>query len=211
VPVYYRIFGPEGAISCKEPVNRRDPYLGQIEALHVPPPQTVASVIRCINRKEEIEFDSLTQKMVLFETLSSLAAMEREKHLAITNGSGPGSDPRKPLALVIADAFDRTICATNETRERTECASDWILAHFRCEEMGQSDSRWLNLARGNVLRTDGILLKNVAWTYSATGRGKQMSGDYRKILTVVHATPQNTNMMHIGLTIALVVLDVRTN
>jgi hypothetical protein len=59
------------------------------------------------------------------------------------------------------------------------------------------------------LHTDGILLKNVAWTYSA--RGKQMSGDYRKILTVVHATLQNTNLMHIGLAIALVVLDVRTN
>jgi hypothetical protein len=138
--------------------------------------------------------------------------MTQDKHLAIMNLSGPGSDPRRPLALVIVDTFDKTICATSDSSEWTECASDWILAHFLCEEFGDDDSRWLSFARGDVLHTDGILLKNVPSSYSGlVFGGKQMSGDYRKILTVVHTTLQALEKMHIGLMTALVVLDVRTN
>jgi hypothetical protein len=206
--VYYKIFRPEGAIPCKQPVKPRDLYLARIEAAHITPPQTVASMIRCMLKKEE--FDSFALKSELFEASSSLAPMEQEKHLAIMSGSGPGSDRRKPLALVIADAFDKKICATIDCSEWTECASDWILAHFLWEGYGEGNSRWLSFARGDILHTDGILRRCVVGV-DETSLRKQMSSDYHKILTGVQATFQNTNTVHIGLAIALVVSDVRTN
>jgi hypothetical protein len=169
--VYYKIFRLDGAIPCKEPVNPRNPYLARIEAAHITPPQTVTSMIRCILKKEQI--DSVTLKLELFETPSSLAPMEQEKHLAIMNGSGPGSDPRKALALVVVDeyAFDKTICATINWGERTECASDWILAHFLCKGLGKIDSRWLSFACGDVLHTDRIVIRDVVFV-GVKGRGK---------------------------------------
>jgi len=120
--LYYKVFRPDGVIPCKEPVNPRNPYLARIEAVHITPPQTVASLIRCIVKKEEREFGSVPLKSdplntELFEAPSSLAPMKQEQHLAIMNGSGPGSDPRKPLALVITEyALDKTICAIHDCR-----------------------------------------------------------------------------------------------
>jgi hypothetical protein len=114
-PVYYKIFRPEGAIPCKEPVNPRDPYLARIEAVHITPPQTVASMIRCILKKEEIDFDSLGFKPELFKASSSTTPMKHGTRLAIMEGSGPGSDPRKPLALVFVDTFVKTIRAMSRS------------------------------------------------------------------------------------------------
>jgi hypothetical protein len=162
-------------------VNPRDPYLAWIEAVHIAPPQTVASIIRCILKKEGRKRDSSSRKSKLFEAPSSLAPLEREKHLAITNGSGPGSDPRKPLALLIADAFNKTIYAARDNSEWTECASDWILAHFFCEDNGKHCGDVLAVCEDNI----------------NMGAGKRTSDDYRTILMVVHATLQNTKMMQV--------------
>jgi hypothetical protein len=144
-------------------------------------------MIRCILKKEG-ESDPLSLKLELFEAPSSLAPMEQEKHLAIMNGSGPGSDPQKPLALVIVDVFDKKICAKLGCGERTECASDWILAHFLCEENGRS--RLLHELE-DVLHARDIRLRNAPWRNNINmGASKQMSDDYRTILTVVRNSPE---------------------
>jgi hypothetical protein len=114
--VYYKVFKPDGVIPCKKPVNPRDPYLARIEAVHIAPPQTVWSAIRCICKAEGIGRPSEIVVMELFESVTKAAPMERHQHLPILKRTfwkrGLGSDPRKPLSLVqVRDPLELTIVA----------------------------------------------------------------------------------------------------
>jgi len=133
------VFRPDGAIPCQEPLHpEEDPYLAGIGAAHITPPQTVASMIRCIHKKENLEFDP-TISGELFQTVSSTSPLERQRSLADLTRSGLGSDPRKPLAFVLVDALDQSIRAMDVGRN----------------EHGYA---WLCYANGDVLHTDRVLL-----------------------------------------------------
>jgi hypothetical protein len=109
--VYYQVFKADGVIACKEPVDPQDPYLARIEADHITPPHTVASFIKCICKAEAIEKVRWATSCKLFESAFSESAMDDKKHLAVLDESGLGSNPQKPLALVVCNRLEKAHCS----------------------------------------------------------------------------------------------------
>ena len=83
----------------KAPVEAGDPFLGRIKARSVPPPDpgTAKAVRRSIARVENIKDRESTS---LFLTPYSQSPMEDGDEITILDGTGPGSTPQEPLALV---------------------------------------------------------------------------------------------------------------
>ena len=82
----------------KTPVAPGDAFIGRIKVESVPPPRTAKTVKRCIAKLENIKDRGSTS---LFLTSYSKSAMDdAEKLPTILNGTGPGSTPPEPLALV---------------------------------------------------------------------------------------------------------------
>ena len=102
--VYYSVFTATGAVRCRRPVDRQNPYLGRIDAMLIPPPHTVGSIISCMCKIERAPRYGFAQ---LFQSASSASPLDRGERVALLNGSGPGSDPRNPLALLLPER-DRT-------------------------------------------------------------------------------------------------------
>ena len=156
--MYYRIFITDGAVPTRQPADARNLYLGRIEAVQVTPPHTVGSVIRCICKLEGIGRFRFAR---LFLSSSSPSPMDRFEHVDILTGTGPGSDPRRPLALVLADGLDgfgKVIVAKNPSSEPSSllpnsCCS--ALIDMSCT--AQQDSAWLTYRKGEILYTDGIV------------------------------------------------------
>ena len=98
--VYYRIFAEDGAIPSKKTFGAGDPFLGRIKDISVPPPCTVKAVKFSIAAAENIKDDERTS---LFLTPFSQSPMDDAKKLTFLNrtGTGPGSTPQEPLALVV--------------------------------------------------------------------------------------------------------------
>jgi hypothetical protein len=101
--VYYRIFTADGAIPSNRPADEQNPWLGCIEAVHITPPQTVASIIRCMCKVEQIARFHFA-KLFLFD--ATAVQMDEKEALSILSGSGPGSDITRPLALVLGPTSD---------------------------------------------------------------------------------------------------------
>ena len=96
--VYYRIYAEDGAIPSKTSFAPGDTFIGRIKAGSVPPPLTAKTVKRCIAKSENIKDRGSTS---LFPTSYSKSPMvDAEKITAIIDGTGPGSTPQEPLALV---------------------------------------------------------------------------------------------------------------
>ena len=95
--VHYRIYAGDKAIPSKTPVAAGDPFLGRIKARSVPPPCTVKAVKGCIAEAENIKRTNIT----IFLTSYSQSPMNDEEKVTVLNGTGPGSTPQEPLALVI--------------------------------------------------------------------------------------------------------------
>ena len=95
--VYYRIYAEDGAIPSKTHDAPCDPFLGRIRIRSVPPPRTAKSVKYGIGKVENIKDRENTS---LFLTPYSESPMEDADKITILNGTGPGSTPQKPLALV---------------------------------------------------------------------------------------------------------------
>ena len=95
--VYYRIYAEDGAIPSKTPVAPGDLFLGRIKATSVPPPRTV-KVVKCSIAKVENIKDR--ESTTLFLTPCSETPMDDAEKVTILNGTGPGSTPQEPLALV---------------------------------------------------------------------------------------------------------------
>ena len=93
--VYYQIYAEDGGIPSKIPVSPGDPFLGRIRAKSVPPPRTVKAVKRRITKVENIKGGESTS---LFLTSNSQSPMDDAEKINI--GTGPGSTPQEPLALV---------------------------------------------------------------------------------------------------------------
>ena len=104
--VYYRIYAEDGAILSKIPVAPSDPFLGRIKFTSVPPPRTVKAVRGSITKVENIKD---RERTTLYFTPYSKSAMDDAEKVTILNGTGPGSTPREPLALVAKmSGFERS-------------------------------------------------------------------------------------------------------
>ena len=95
--VYYRIYAKDGALPSNTPVTPSDPFLGRIKVRSVPPPRTVKAVKRSITKVENIKDHENTS---LFLTTYSKSPLDDAEKVTILNGTGPGSTPQTPLALV---------------------------------------------------------------------------------------------------------------
>ena len=82
----------------KTPVSPGDAFIGRIEVGSVPPPRTAKIVKRYIAKLENIQDRGGTS---LFLTSYSKSPIDdSEKVITILNGTGPGTTPQEPLALV---------------------------------------------------------------------------------------------------------------
>ena len=97
--VYYIIYAEDGAIPSKAPVAAGDPFLGRIKVVSVPPPRT-AKTVKCSIAKVENIKDG--ESISLFLSPYSQSPMDDAVKDIILNrtGTGPGSTPQEPLALV---------------------------------------------------------------------------------------------------------------
>ena len=101
--VYYRVYTEDGVIPSQQPIESGDPFLARIRAIDVAPPHTVASIKRCLSRTENIVDHTHTR---LLASAGSKAAMEKEEHIDILTGNGPGSTTGQPLCLVQVEKSD---------------------------------------------------------------------------------------------------------
>ena len=92
--VYYRIYAEDGAIPSKTPIAPGDPSVGRIKVISVPPPRTAKTVKHSIAKVENIIDRKST---TLFLTPYSQSPMDDAEKV---DGTGPGSTPQEPLALV---------------------------------------------------------------------------------------------------------------
>jgi hypothetical protein len=96
--VYYRIYAEDGAIPSKTPVAPGYPFLGRIQVKSVSPPRNLKAVKGRIMKVENIK-DS--ERTCLFLTPYSQSPMDgADKFSFLNDGTGPGSTPQEPLALV---------------------------------------------------------------------------------------------------------------
>ena len=94
--VYYRIYAEDGAIPSKT-LTSGYPFVGRIKARSVPPPHTFKAVKHSIAKVEDIKDPASAS---LFLTPCSQSPMDDGDIVNILNGTGPGSTPEEPLALV---------------------------------------------------------------------------------------------------------------
>ena len=95
--VYYRIYAEDGAIPSKIPVTPSNPFIGRIKAKSLPPPR-IAETVKCgIATFENIKDG---ESASLFLTPYSESPMGDADKVIILGGTGPGSTPQEPLALV---------------------------------------------------------------------------------------------------------------
>jgi hypothetical protein len=96
--LYYRVYTQDGAVQSKHPVYSNDASLGRINANWVAPPHTAASIKRHLSKEEQIADHTCTS---LFNNISSPSALADGDIVLILTGTGPGSSPGDPLALVV--------------------------------------------------------------------------------------------------------------
>ena len=95
--VYYRIYAEDGAIPSNTPIAPGDPFLGRIKFTSVPPPRTIKAVRGSITKVENIKG---RERTTLYLTPFSKSPMDNTEKITILNGTGPGTTPQEPLALV---------------------------------------------------------------------------------------------------------------
>jgi hypothetical protein len=119
--VYYRIYAEDGAILSKTSVASDDPFLGRIKARSVPPPRTVKAVKRSIAKVENIKDRESTS---LFLTPYSQSPMDDADKVNILNGTGSGSTPQEPLALVAKMSDSERSALESEVRSGLASAAE---------------------------------------------------------------------------------------
>ena len=121
--VFYRIYAEDGAIPSKAPVIPGDPFLGRIKVRSVPPPHTAKTVKYSIATVENIK-DS--ESISLFLTPYSQSPMDDANDDIILNrtGTGPGSTPQEPLALVAKMSDSKRSALESEGRGELEIAAE---------------------------------------------------------------------------------------
>ena len=119
--VYYRIYTEDGAIPSKTPATSRDPFLGRIKARSVPPPRIAGSVKCTIATLENIKDGEGTS---LFLTPFSESPMSDADKVIILDGTGPGSAPQEPLALVVKMSDSERSALESEGRDGLASAAE---------------------------------------------------------------------------------------
>ena len=128
LPVYYRIYAEDGVIPSKTPIAPGDPFLGRIKVGSVPPPRTAQTVKRSISKVENIKDREST---TLFLTPYSQSPMDDAEKVTILNGTGPGSTPQEPLALVakMSDSERRALESEGRDGLAIQSSSEADTAH----------------------------------------------------------------------------------
>jgi hypothetical protein len=127
--VYYRLYSRDTAIPSKHPIFSNDRYIGRIDAIHVPPPHNAESIKRCIAIHEDIDHRCI----LLFSVLSSDTPISDQDRVPILAGTGSGSTPQEPMALVVGEVSD-LVNANNSIKDgtyaiRTEKGYIWNAVH----------------------------------------------------------------------------------
>ena len=120
--VYYRIYAGDKAIPSKTPFAAGDPFLGRIKARSVPPPRIVEVVKGSIAKVENLNIKSTNTS--LFLTPYSESPMADAEKLTILNGTGPGSTPQEPLALVAKMSDSERSALESDGRGRLASAAE---------------------------------------------------------------------------------------
>jgi len=136
--IYYQIYGEDGAIPCKRPVNSNDPYLARIKANQVKPPHTVSSLKRCILKAEDLPS---WVDINLFADISSQSPMT-EGRISLLTRDGFGFMPEEPIVLII---FGRFLTFNKKLEVVVEPGAQLIPG-------------LLSVTRGDILYTDGIVM-----------------------------------------------------
>ena len=90
------MYNEDGAIPSKTPTSGY-PFVGYFKARAVPPPHTAKAVKHRIAKVEDIKDPT---SISLFLTPCSQSPMGDADMVNILKGTGPGSTPQEPLALV---------------------------------------------------------------------------------------------------------------
>ena len=95
--VYYRLYTKDGPITSNNPIYANDPFLSRTLTKFITPPHTALTVKGHICSIESLP---RTTECSLFESLSSLTAIENTARLSIRGSSGPGLSEHEPIILV---------------------------------------------------------------------------------------------------------------
>src|ERR1700722_8453703 len=98
--VYYRIYTQDGAVISKSSAQCDDPSMGCILGRSVAPPHTVASLKKRLCNVEGIADQSCVE---LFLSCAAKSSVCDDTRLSLLRGTGPGSLPQEPMALVVSN------------------------------------------------------------------------------------------------------------
>lgn len=97
--VYYRLYEEDGPIDCKGSFHPDDPCLGRISVIQVSPPHTAKTIKRALRKAEGIPE---TSSVILYSNIAGDSdPLDDPTKVAISSGSGPGSDPHLAMALKV--------------------------------------------------------------------------------------------------------------
>ena len=96
--MYYRVYDDDGGAASKTSFDENDPYLGRVNTLSVPPPQTVSCLKNCIIMSE----GTSGRNVQLFEDEGSESAMNDSDALTLFSDTFPGFTEDRPIAITVS-------------------------------------------------------------------------------------------------------------
>jgi len=109
--VYYRLYTTTIAIPSKHPAFLGNSYVGRLRADSIAPPQTALLIKRRLCKVEDISDYSAS---TLFCSAASRSPTDDGDRVPILTPGGSGSDPQKPIELVIGKLSRREHLVINE-------------------------------------------------------------------------------------------------
>ena len=94
--MYYLLYADDYEMPSKVAFDPKKPSLGRILAHSVAPPQSPASIKRCISR---VEKTPALAHADLFADISCDTPL-KERHISLLHTDGPGLSPNEPMAIV---------------------------------------------------------------------------------------------------------------
>ncbi|KAK6987672.1 hypothetical protein R3P38DRAFT_327848 [Favolaschia claudopus] len=127
--IYYRVYGPDGAVRAKTAASLTDPYLACISTTSIPPPHKISTLKRCIVAAEGLNGLTTATRTELYLTLDSPHASNEQDEVAILQSDRPGATPETALVLVhheeLQGAEPRQMPSTISSRG-TEAESSYL-------------------------------------------------------------------------------------
>ena len=97
--VYYLLYADDCELASKVAIDPETPSLGRIRADSVAPPQSPASILRCISRVEKTP--ELAHADLFADTSSDTPL--KEGYVSILHSDGSGVSPNEPMAIVLLE------------------------------------------------------------------------------------------------------------